>query len=50
MGYYRRYYTQRQLMIVDLLHDNTFGYISQYGRVETNYDQGSFEFAITRSQ
>ena len=46
----RRYYTQRQLMIVDLLHDNTFGYISQYGRVETNYDQGSFEFAITGSQ
>tara|TARA_B100000700_G_scaffold126444_2_gene141578 strand:- start:8009 stop:22378 length:14370 start_codon:yes stop_codon:yes gene_type:complete len=43
----QRYTQERQLMIVDLLHDGAFGYINQYGRVETEYDQGSFDFAIT---
>ena len=43
----QRYTQERQLMIVDLLHDGAFGYINQYGRVETEYDQGSFDFAIS---
>ena len=38
----RRFVGQRQLMIVDLVHDRSFGYINQYGRVETTYDQGFF--------
>ena len=40
----RRFVGQRQLMIVDLIHDRSFGYMNQYGRVETTYDQGSFDF------
>ena len=43
----KRYNAQRQLMLVDLLHDNSRGYLNQYGRVETYYDQGSFDFAIS---
>ena len=46
----KRYNAQRQLMIVDLLHDNSRGYLNQYGRVETYYDQGSFDFAISGSE
>jgi hypothetical protein len=42
----RRYSSQRQLMILTLLHDNSEGYINQYGRVETTYDLGSFDFTI----
>ena len=34
-------------MIVDLLHDGSFGYMNQYGRVGTTYDQGFFDFSIT---
>jgi len=45
----KRYNAQRQLMIVDLLHDGSRGYLNQYGRVETHYDQGSFDFAISGS-
>ena len=30
-----------------LIHDGSFGYINQYARVETVYDQGSFDFAIS---
>ena len=45
----KRFTAQRQLMIVDLLHDGSRGYLNQYGRVETHYDQGSFDFAISGS-
>lgn len=43
----KRFNAQRQLLIVDLVHDNTLGYLNQYGRVETVYDQGSFDFSIS---
>ena len=43
----KRYNAQRQLMLVDLLHDGSFGYLNQYARVETQYDQGSFDFSIS---
>ena len=33
-------------MLVDLLHDDSRGYMNQYARVETAYDQGSFDFSI----
>ena len=46
----KRYTQQRQLMLVTLLHDGTFGYMNQYGRVETVYDQGSFDFQIAGSE
>ncbi len=42
----KRYTSQRQLMIFTLLHDDTTGYLNQYGRVETVYDLGSFDFSI----
>ena len=45
----KRFIGQRQLMIVDLIHDSSNGYLNQYGRVETQYDQGSFEFVISGS-
>jgi len=43
----RRFTSQRQLMVVTLIHDGSFGYISQYGRVESVYDLGSFDFSIS---
>ena len=43
----KRFVAQRQLMLVDLLHDNSRAYMNQYARVETAYDQGSFDFSIT---
>ena len=42
-----RFTQERQLLIVDLIHDNSFGYLNQYARVESVYDQGSFDFAIS---
>ena len=37
-------------MIVDLVHDESFGYLNQYARLETVYDQGSFDFAISGNE
>ena len=34
-------------MIVDLVHNGTNAFMNQYGRVETTYDQGSFDFSIS---
>ncbi len=45
----RRFTGQRQIMLVTLLHDGFNGYLNQYGRVETSYDLGSFDFAISGS-
>ena len=42
----KRFLAERQLMVVDLLHDNRFGYINQYGRVESEKELGSFDFLI----
>ena len=36
-------------MLVSLLHDGAYGYINQYGRVETSYDQGTFDFSASGS-
>ena len=46
----KRFGAQRQLMIVDIIHDSAQGYINQYGRVESVYDQGDFDFAISGSE
>ena len=45
----KRFTAQRQLMLVDVLHDDARGYINQYAKVETQYDQGSFDFSISGS-
>ena len=45
----KRYTGQRQLMIVDLVHNGSVGFLNQYGRVESTYDQGSFDFNISGS-
>lgn len=42
----RRYTSQRQMMILTLLHDGSIGYLSQYARVESVNDLGSFDFRI----
>ena len=43
----KRYIGQRQLMIVDLIHDGSQAYLNQYGRIETQYIQGSFDFSVS---
>ena len=43
----QRFTSQKTAMFVDLLHDNSQAYINSYGRVETIYDQGSFDFVIS---
>ena len=45
----KRFTAQRQLTIVDIVHDNNFGYLNQYGKIDTVYDQGDFDFAISGS-
>jgi hypothetical protein len=42
----RRYTNERQVLIVTSIRDNFNFYINQYGRVETNYDMGSFDLLI----
>ena len=46
----RRYVGERQMMIVDITHDTTFAYVNQYGRLETVYDMGTFDFVISGSE
>jgi len=42
----RRFTQQRQLQVIDILHDNSDLYFQQYGRIETVYDLGSFDANI----
>ena len=46
----RRFVGQRQLMLLSLIHNNAFGFINQYARLETVYDLGSFDFFISGSE
>ena len=43
----KRFTAQRQMMLVNVMHDDIFGYINQYARVETAYDQGSFDLSFS---
>ncbi len=45
----RRYIQQRQLQVVDLVHNNSDIYLQQYGRIETVYNMGSFDANILGS-
>ena len=42
----KRFTGERQLTVTNLIHDNIFGYLSQYGNGGSVYDIGSFDFAI----
>ena len=42
----KRFVDERQIYLATLLHDGTFGYINQYGRIESDSVLGSFEFTI----
>ncbi len=46
----KRFRAQRQILLVDLLHNGSTAYMNQYGRVETTYDQGSFDFSISGTE
>ena len=46
----RRYTQQRQLVIIDLINDRSFGYMNQYGKVGTTYDQGFFDFTMSGNE
>ena len=46
----KRFTQERQALIVDLIHDDAIGYINQYARLETVYDQGSFDFSISGTE
>ena len=37
-------------MIVDLIHDGTFGYINQYAKIDNVYDLGSFDFQVSGTE
>ena len=37
---------ERQMIIVNVLHNNIYGFITQYGRVETNDVHGYFDLAV----
>ena len=46
----KRYTDERQINLVSILHDNSNGFLNQYGRVETVGDLGSFDFNIVGTE
>ena len=46
----KRFTGERQILLVTLLHNNSYGFLNQYGRVETVNDLGSFDFDIFGSE
>jgi len=42
----KRFITQRQITLVSLVQDGTFGFLNQYGGTNTFYDMGYFDFLI----
>jgi len=46
----KRFTGERQILLVTLLHNNSFGFLNQYGRVETVSDLGSFDFNVVGSE
>ena len=38
---------ERQVLLLTLLHDGSYGFLNQYGIVSTSYDMGFFDFSIT---
>jgi len=46
----RRFTGEKQISVTTLLHNDLFGFLNQYGRVETANDLGSFDFIISGSE
>ena len=46
----KRFTGLRQIYLVNLLHDGLEGYLTQYARVETSIELGSFDFSIFGSE
>jgi len=46
----RRFISEKQFCIVSLLHDDSTGYINQYGRIETVSNMGSFDFITSGAE
>ena len=46
----KRFTGERQIILVTLLHNNSVGFLNQYGRVETVLDLGSFDFNIVGTE
>jgi hypothetical protein len=46
----KRFTSERQILLVTLLHNDLYGFLNQYGRVETQNDLGSFDFNISGSE
>ena len=43
----RRFSDERQILIVDSIHNNNFGFLNQYANVGTYNDLGTFDFTIS---
>jgi len=43
----KRYFDERQLMIVTAVNDKSQTYLNQYGKVSTTYDIGSFDYTMS---
>ena len=41
---------QKQSSLLTIIHDGVFAYLNQYSNIETSYDMGSFDFAISGSE
>jgi hypothetical protein len=39
----------KQLLLVSLLQDGSYGYLNQYGKIESYYDLGYFDFVINQN-
>jgi hypothetical protein len=46
----RRFPTEKETLLVTLLHDNNIGYLNQYARVETGEDLGYFDFSVSGTE
>ena len=40
----KTYTSERQVNLITFIHDGYYGYLNQYGFVDTKYDMGSFDF------
>jgi hypothetical protein len=42
----KKFTGQRQVMLTSMIHNDSYGVVNQYGRIETAYDLGSFDFVV----
>jgi len=46
----KRFTSEKQILLVSLVHNNSYGFINQYGRNETVVDLGYFDFNISGTE